>query len=272
MAVSEEQVIRGVGHSVKRFEDARFIRGKGNYFDDITLPGMLHLEFLRSPFAHARITSIDTLARRGGRGRRRRRHGRAARAAQPRLDADALRRHPGGARHRQGALPGPGGRGGDRRVGLHRQGRARADRRRLRAAAGDHEPAAGARGRRGGDPRREGRPDRQPHLRLGGRRQGGDRQGLRRGGQGRRARHVLPALPSGAARVLRLRRRRQPGDGQGDHLHDVAGPARRTARSSRSSRACPSRRSGSSRPTWAAASATRCRSTPATSSRRRPRS
>ncbi len=62
MAVSEEQVIRGIGHSVKRFEDARFLRGKGNYFDDITLPGMLHLEFLRSPYAHARITSIDTSA------------------------------------------------------------------------------------------------------------------------------------------------------------------------------------------------------------------
>ena len=58
MAATEE--IRGVGHSVKRFEDARFIRGKGNYFDDITLPGMLHLEFLRSPFAHARLKSIDT--------------------------------------------------------------------------------------------------------------------------------------------------------------------------------------------------------------------
>jgi carbon-monoxide dehydrogenase large subunit len=57
MAATEE--IRGVGHSVKRLEDARFIRGKGNYFDDITLPGMLHLEFLRSPFAHARIKSID---------------------------------------------------------------------------------------------------------------------------------------------------------------------------------------------------------------------
>ena len=39
VAVSEDQVIRGVGHSVKRLEDARFIRGKGNYFDDITLPG-----------------------------------------------------------------------------------------------------------------------------------------------------------------------------------------------------------------------------------------
>jgi carbon-monoxide dehydrogenase large subunit len=51
--------IRGVGHSVPRKEDARFIRGKGNYFDDIRLPGMLHLELLRSPFAHARIRSID---------------------------------------------------------------------------------------------------------------------------------------------------------------------------------------------------------------------
>ena len=60
MAATE--VIRGVGHSVKRLEDARFIRGKGNYFDDITLRNMLHLEFLRSPLAHARIKSIDTSA------------------------------------------------------------------------------------------------------------------------------------------------------------------------------------------------------------------
>jgi len=57
MATTE---IRGIGHSVERKEDARFIRGKGNYVDDIKLPGMLHLELLRSPFAHARINSIDT--------------------------------------------------------------------------------------------------------------------------------------------------------------------------------------------------------------------
>ena len=57
MAATEE--IRGIGHSVKRVEDARFIQGRGQYFDDLTLPGMLHLEFLRSPLAHARITSID---------------------------------------------------------------------------------------------------------------------------------------------------------------------------------------------------------------------
>src|SRR5713101_2609704 len=52
--------IRGVGHSVERKEDDRFIRGAGNYVDDVTLPGMLHMELLRSPFAHARIRSIDS--------------------------------------------------------------------------------------------------------------------------------------------------------------------------------------------------------------------
>jgi len=51
-----------VGESIKRKEDDRFIRGKGNYVDDITLPGMLHMAILRSPFAHARIRSIDASA------------------------------------------------------------------------------------------------------------------------------------------------------------------------------------------------------------------
>jgi carbon-monoxide dehydrogenase large subunit len=45
---------------LKRKEDARFIRGKGTYLDDIRLPGMLHGAILRSPFAHAKIVSIDT--------------------------------------------------------------------------------------------------------------------------------------------------------------------------------------------------------------------
>src|SRR4051794_29052188 len=52
--------IGGIGHSVKRHEDARFLEGQGNYLDDIELPGMLHMAILRSPVAHARITSIDT--------------------------------------------------------------------------------------------------------------------------------------------------------------------------------------------------------------------
>lgn len=48
--------------SMKRKEDARFVRGEGNYVDDVNLPGMLHSAILRSPHAHARIVSIDTSA------------------------------------------------------------------------------------------------------------------------------------------------------------------------------------------------------------------
>ena len=52
--------ICGMGHSMKRKEDPRFIRGQGRYVDDIKLPGMLHMDIVRSPFAHARITAIRT--------------------------------------------------------------------------------------------------------------------------------------------------------------------------------------------------------------------
>ncbi len=51
-----------IGESIKRKEDGRFLRGKGNYLDDIELPNMLHMAILRSPHAHARIKSIDTSA------------------------------------------------------------------------------------------------------------------------------------------------------------------------------------------------------------------
>src|SRR6476469_6638283 len=56
----DEIKIGGLGSSRKRVEDNRFIRGRGNYVDDVVLPGMLHMEILRSPLAHARIRSIDT--------------------------------------------------------------------------------------------------------------------------------------------------------------------------------------------------------------------
>jgi carbon-monoxide dehydrogenase large subunit len=56
----DEIKIGGMGASRLRVEDNRFIRGKGNYVDDIVLPGMLHMEIVRSPLAHARIRSIDT--------------------------------------------------------------------------------------------------------------------------------------------------------------------------------------------------------------------
>ena len=55
----DEIKIGGMGASRRRVEDNRFVRGKGNYVDDIVLPAMLHMEILRSPMAHARIKSID---------------------------------------------------------------------------------------------------------------------------------------------------------------------------------------------------------------------
>jgi aerobic carbon-monoxide dehydrogenase large subunit len=68
MTVTEEQVPMsaagnpiGFGRMIRK-EDARFLRGQGNYVDDVNLPGMLHGAILRSPYAHARIISIDTSA------------------------------------------------------------------------------------------------------------------------------------------------------------------------------------------------------------------
>jgi len=52
--------IGGVGHPVKRKEDLRFIQGKGNYVDDVHLPGMVYGHMVRSPYGHARIKSIRT--------------------------------------------------------------------------------------------------------------------------------------------------------------------------------------------------------------------
>jgi len=51
--------LEGLGTSRKRVEDARFTQGKGNYVDDIKLPGMLFGDFVRSPYGHARIKSIN---------------------------------------------------------------------------------------------------------------------------------------------------------------------------------------------------------------------
>ncbi|MBK1868376.1 xanthine dehydrogenase family protein molybdopterin-binding subunit [Aestuariivirga sp. YIM B02566] len=49
-----------IGQRIHRKEDRRFITGEGRYVDDIALPGMAHAAVLRSPHAHARITSIET--------------------------------------------------------------------------------------------------------------------------------------------------------------------------------------------------------------------
>jgi carbon-monoxide dehydrogenase large subunit len=60
MAPRTSAEISGMGHSMKRKEDPRFIRGQGRYVDDIQLPGMLYMDIVRSPFAHAKLKKIDT--------------------------------------------------------------------------------------------------------------------------------------------------------------------------------------------------------------------
>src|SRR3978361_1146827 len=54
--------VEGIGASVLRKEDRRFITGKGRYVDDIKIAGMTHAHFVRSPHAHARVKSIDSAA------------------------------------------------------------------------------------------------------------------------------------------------------------------------------------------------------------------
>src|SRR3977135_1902756 len=54
--------VEGIGQSVVRTEDRRFITGKGRYVDDVKLVGLTHAHFIRSPHAHAKIKGIDSSA------------------------------------------------------------------------------------------------------------------------------------------------------------------------------------------------------------------
>jgi aerobic carbon-monoxide dehydrogenase large subunit len=51
-----------VGQRIRRREDPRFLRGEGRYVDDLSLPGALHLTFVRSYMAHAKVTDVDKSA------------------------------------------------------------------------------------------------------------------------------------------------------------------------------------------------------------------
>ena len=59
-SLERAEKLQGMGCKRKRVEDVRFTQGKGNYVDDIKLPGMVHGDFHRSSHAHARIVKIDT--------------------------------------------------------------------------------------------------------------------------------------------------------------------------------------------------------------------
>src|SRR2546422_9173437 len=51
----------GIGQSIKRFEDARLVRGEGRFHDDVNLPGQTHAVIVRSVHAHARVRKIDAV-------------------------------------------------------------------------------------------------------------------------------------------------------------------------------------------------------------------
>ena len=64
MSAAVESGRFGSGQTVRRIEDPALVAGKGRFTDDLSRPGQAHLVFLRSPYAHARIVSIDASAAR----------------------------------------------------------------------------------------------------------------------------------------------------------------------------------------------------------------
>ena len=199
-----------LGNRVLRTEDGRFLRGAGQYVENLPLEGALTITFVRSPLAHARVERDRHVGRRGPAGR---------------AGADRRGRRP--AALRAAALPGPGRRDGpagdghghrplrrrDRRRGAQRRarggcGRRRARGRRLRPAARRDRPARGREGRGAPVPGSRHEP------RRGRRRAGARRDALRRLRRGRLGHDHEPAdggLPARAAlRRGRGRRRRPP--------------------------------------------------------------
>jgi carbon-monoxide dehydrogenase large subunit len=145
-----------LGKARTRKEDARLLTGQTNWTDNIVLPGMLHMCFVRSPFAHARITSVDVSAARSMPGVIAAFSGAdfAGRAGQPAVRLAGHRRHHHAAPPADGDRRGPLRRRGGRRGG--RQGPLRGRRRRRRRGRQLRAPAAGA--RHAGRPRGGARP------------------------------------------------------------------------------------------------------------------
>ncbi len=151
-----------VGSPVERIEDLRFLRGRGQYVDDLARDDLLHAVILRSSVAHGRIRSIDTQRRAAAprracghhRGRYRRRDPDDSAAAGAAARVQAVRA--AGDRARQGALCRRAGRG---RAG--RQRRALAEDA-LDAIVLDIEAAAGGREQRRGRERRQSCCSRRP--------------------------------------------------------------------------------------------------------------
>ena len=65
MAVAESPAT-AIGSPVARKEDPELLTGQARFVDDLTLSGMLWMAFVRSPYAHARITTVDTAKDKAG--------------------------------------------------------------------------------------------------------------------------------------------------------------------------------------------------------------
>ena len=161
----------GIGQAVSRFEDPRLLRGAGRYVNDVSMARQAYAYFLRSPYAHAKIAKIDTIAAQSSARRARRFHRGRCRGGEARHDAagaaaQTRRRLAGvfaaasgaGARHR--ALCRRSGGDGRRRESGRGEGRGRADPDRLRRAA-RHRRHRGC-----AEARRAARLGREPRQRL----------------------------------------------------------------------------------------------------------
>ena len=165
-----------MGCKRKRVEDIRFVQGKGNYVDDLKLPGMLYGDFTRSPHAHARIKKIDTSKAKppcpaSSPCSRPKTLKTVNLAWMPTLAGDVQMVLADG----KVLLPEPGSRLRHRRGPLYRGRRRRPGRGGIRSAAGHRRPVQGdgagragaARGHQGQDGRRPWQAQApQPHLQL----------------------------------------------------------------------------------------------------------
>ena len=232
MTAVEETPLSAAGNPIgfgrmHRKEDVRFLRGEGNYVDDLQLPGMLYGAILRSPYAHAKILSVDTSAAEALDGVK-------AVITGAVLETLGLASMPTLSYDTQAVLATDKVRFQGQEVAFVVAESRYIARDALELIVVDYEPlpaVADAKkaldpGMRRGHPRRQGGQDRQPHLRLGGREPRGHRGRVRcgrgRGDQG----HPLPARAPGPDGDLRLGGPHGPRHREAQAVDHDAGAAR----------------------------------------------